>query len=106
MENSRNQSFFAMIRLVADNCSIVSNYSMLELLLATRPPVLLMFLPLLSRQMVSWSSRSEDDSPLSIPYLVLHWGITITIYHTVIMNVRIQYKISIASDRKIIQSHY
>ena len=37
-------------------------------LLATRPPVLLMFLRLLSRQVVSWSSRSEDNSPLSIPH--------------------------------------
>ena len=84
----------------------VSNYSTLELLLATRPPVLLMFLPLLSRRVVSWSSRSEDDSPLSIPHLVSCWGIAITIYHTVIVNGRIQYKISIASDRKTIQSHY
>ena len=75
-------------------------------LLATRPPVLLMFLQLLSRWVVSWSSHSEDNSPLSIPHLVSCWGIAITIYHTVILNRRIQYKISIASDRKIIQSHY
>ena len=40
-------------------------------LLATKPPVLLMFLRLLSKRVVSWSSRSEDDSPLSIPHLVL-----------------------------------
>ena len=42
---------------------------LLAMRLATRPPVLLMFLPLLSRWVVSWSSRSEDDSPLSIPHL-------------------------------------
>ena len=92
MENSRNQPFFTMIRLVAATCSVVSNCNVLELLLATRPPVLLMFLLLLSRQVVSWSSRSEDDFPLSIPHLVSCWGVAITIYHTVIVNGRIQYK--------------
>ena len=82
------------------NKRTISNCSTLELLLATRPPVLLMFLLLLSRQVVSWSSRSEDNSPLSISHLVSRWGVTITIYDTVIVNGRIQYKISIASDRK------
>ena len=61
-------------------------------LLATRPPALLMFLQLLSRRVVSWSSHSEDDSPLSIPHLVSRWGIAITISHKVILNRRIQYK--------------
>ena len=65
-----------------------------------------MFLPLLSRRVVPVNSRSEDDSPLSIPHLVSRWGVAITMYHTIIVNGRIQYKISIASDRKIIQSHY
>ena len=82
------------------NKRTVSNCSTLELLLATRPPVLLMFLPLLSRRVVSRSSHSEDGSPLSISHLVSCWGVAITIYHMVIVNGRIQYKISIASDRK------
>ena len=35
-----------------------------------------------SKLMDSRSGRSEDDSPLSILYLVARWGVAIIIHHT------------------------